>query len=95
MEVFLGCVYDSIEKRIRGIPPAENHQGKEEGFWTHSCFPRADYRQHSSEIWRIRKSNLNGRSWGNRTTFWWPEPKMKFTPILFVMIAGPIDQPEF
>ena len=30
MEVFLGCVYDSIEERIRGIPPAENPQGKEE-----------------------------------------------------------------
>ena len=50
MKVFLGCVYDFIEERIRDIPSAENPQGKEEGFWTHSCFPRADYRQHSSEI---------------------------------------------
>jgi hypothetical protein len=40
MKVFLGCAYDFIEERIRDIPSAENHQGKEEGFWTHSCFPR-------------------------------------------------------
>jgi hypothetical protein len=40
MKVFLGRFYGVIKERIGDIPSAENPQGKEEGFWIHSSFPR-------------------------------------------------------
>ena len=39
MEVFLGCVYDSIEKRIRGIPPQKILKVRRKDFGLIAAFP--------------------------------------------------------